>query len=215
MKMTQLSQALVLALVAFLAYIGWQALQLQRENSGKMEVLTKYIDALAAQAEAQKKAQAEAGVAGLVTPMDFGNKVTAPMPTTVDSAATPSPAVVATIPVAAPAVSAPAGSAPAVPAPPAPVVETPLMRVIKNATSLGSLTSVDAENGFVTLNAGSKNQLKTGQNFHLRRGASIVGMIKISLVESAEAAADLDVKSVPAGVKVQVGDEVIQVVNLQ
>ena len=87
--------------------------------------------------------------------------------------------------------------------------------MVKNASSIGSVTAVDMENGFVTLNAGGKNQLKTGQSFHLRRGSSIVGMIKVSLVEEAESAADLDVKSVPAGVKVQAGDEVIQVVSLQ
>jgi hypothetical protein len=214
MKLTQLSQALVLVLVAFLAYTGWQALQLQRENSSKMQVLTNYIDALAAQMDAQKKAQAETGVAGLVTPMDFGSTPPPPPLPAVNTAAAGSAPTVTVAPAAAP-VSATAGSAPTPPPAPPPVVETPLMKVVKNASSIASVTTVDTENGFVTLNAGSKNQLKTGQSFHLRRGSSVVGLIKVSLVEESEAAADLDMKSVPAGVKVQAGDEVIQVVNLQ
>jgi hypothetical protein len=212
MKLTQIAQILTVLLMAVMAYLGWEALQVQRDNSAKMAVITKYVDAVAEQMDARKKAQADAGVPGLVTPMNFTPGTATPPPAV---PATPGSAAVAALtqptvsaaPAMPPSIGT-AGSAPVATPLPAPV-ETPQMRLVRAAPSLGQVTTVNAENGFITLNVGSANGLKAGQIFQLRRDASIIGTIRTTLVEAAEAAADLDPKSVPTGVTIQVGDQLI------
>jgi hypothetical protein len=214
-KLTQIAQILTAPLLAALAYIGWEALQVNRENNTKMAAITKYVDAVAAQVDAQKKAQADAGVPGLVTPMNFNPSVssgtTGPAlgsTPTANHVAETQPTVTAS-PHSTISTKGTAGSAPAAYSPlPAPV-ETPQMRLIKAAPSLGQVTTVDAANGFVTLNVGSTNGLKTGQIFQLRRDSSVVGTIRTTLVEPEESAADLDPKSVPTGLSIQPGDQLI------
>ncbi|MDB6120217.1 MAG: hypothetical protein JWO08_3998, partial [Verrucomicrobiaceae bacterium] len=61
--------------------------------------------------------------------------------------------------------------------------------------------------------SGSKQGLKEGQKFDVRRDASVVGRIRVSSVDETEAVADLDVKSVPSGVTLRAGDEVIGMVT--
>ncbi len=106
-----------------------------------------------------------------------------------------------------------AGSAPTLPAAPAPVSLTPTQRLVKGAPALGKVTAVVKEHGFVTLNAGKSKQVTVGMKFDLRREAGVVGRIQITEVEEGESIADLDPKSVPSGVDVQQGDDVIQVVQ--
>jgi hypothetical protein len=218
MKLTEISLALLVLLVGALVYTSFDALKLQRENSAKMAEIHRYFDAVQDQLTAQKKLQAEADVPGLVAPMQFQNAAATPTVAAAPAAGTAgsSPEVAApTTPEPPPAaVTAAPAPLPAAPALPAPVIDTPLMRVIREAPSIGAVTQVSSENGFVVLNAGSKSGLAEGQSYQLRRGASIVGNIRLSTVEEAEAVADLDVKSVPAGVTVMAGDQIISPVKL-
>ena len=147
-------------------------------------------------------------------------KVEAPAP-----ASPPAPAVAST---PAPATSAPAGTPAAPPAPPsagtaggpAPALAppptaplfTPLQRRIKDSPALAKVKEAVADQGFVTLDAGTKAGLKQGLKFDLRRDAAVVGRVTISVVEDSEAVADIDPRSVPAGMTVQAGDELISVV---
>jgi hypothetical protein len=107
--------------------------------------------------------------------------------------------------------TAPAGSLPSAPVI-AEAVLTPLQRRVKDAPSIGAVKEFVADQGFVTLAAGTKNGLKEGMKFDLRREASVVGRVTITMAEEAEAIADLDSKSVPAGMTVKAGDELISVV---
>jgi hypothetical protein len=225
MKLTEISLGLLVLLVGGLCYSSFDALKLQRENNAKMAEIHRYFDAVQDQLDAQKKLQAESGVAGLVTPLDFQGAAPAASAPSVSAApvATVGTAGSARAPeVAAPTTPEPApASVTAVVAPlapvaplPAPVIDTPQMRVIRDAPSIGAVTGVNGEHGFVTLDAGSAKGLAAGQIYQLRRQASVVGSIRISAVEPDEAAADLDPKSVPPGVAVLPGDQIITPVKL-
>ena len=113
-----------------------------------------------------------------------------------------------------------AGTAPvapdvAAPAAAAPVSLTPLQRRVKLAPALGKVTDVVKEHGFVILDAGKTKQVTVGMKFDLRRDAGVVGRIQITEVEDGQSIADLDPKSVPTGVEVNKGDDVIQAVLLR
>lgn len=69
-----------------------------------------------------------------------------------------------------------------------------------------------ADQGFVTLDVGKKAGLKEGLKFDLRRDAAVVGRVTITIAEDGEAVADVDPKTIPQGIKVQAGDELISVV---
>jgi hypothetical protein len=131
-------------------------------------------------------------------------------------AATPSPAPVAaakpTTPPPAPTVGAAGSPAPTVAAAPSMPLLTPLQRRIKDSPAIAKVKEAVPDQGFVTLDAGTKAQLKAGLKFDLRRDSAVVGRVTISAVEENEAVADVDPKTIPEGVKVQAGDEVISVV---
>ena len=135
-------------------------------------------------------------------------------------ASTPAPAPSAPAatasPAAPPAASASTGTAggpaPAIAPPPTAPLYTPLQRRIKDSPAVAKVKEAVGDQGFVTIDAGSKAGLKQGLKFDLRRDAAVVGRITISVVEEGEAVADLDPRSVPAGMTVQAGDELISVV---
>lgn len=90
---------------------------------------------------------------------------------------------------------------------------TPLQRHVKESPALGKVVEAVPEQGFVVLDTTSKQNVKTGMLFDLRRDAAIVGRVTVSAVEDTGTVANLDPKSVPAGISVQTGDEVIAVIN--
>ena len=137
-----------------------------------------------------------------------------PVPTPAPAvASTPAPAAPApAAPPSAPAAGTAGGPAPAIAPPPTAPLFTPLQRRIKDSPALAKVKEAVADQGFVTLDAGTKAGLKQGLKFDLRRDAAVVGRVTISVVEESEAVADLDPRSVPAGMTVQAGDELISVV---
>jgi hypothetical protein len=128
------------------------------------------------------------------------------------------PAVPATTPYPSPgasragsipgAVSLPPGMNPADIAPPPAM--TPRQRVISAAPVLAKVTEYQKEFGFVVINAGAKRKLEKDMTFAIRRGGSIIGRIKVTEVTDEGSVADLPVDTVPAGVTIEVGDDVIQ-----
>jgi hypothetical protein len=86
---------------------------------------------------------------------------------------------------------------------------TPLQEKIKAALPIGKVTSVVVDQGFIVLDSGKSKGLRQGQKLAIRREASIVGEATLSMVEETESSADLDLKTVPAGVTVLAGDELI------
>jgi|GEM_PF-7032721 len=101
------------------------------------------------------------------------------------------------------------------PTTPAPAPEPPPLsarqRQVQAAPALAKVTAAHAEYGFVEFSAGSNNKIENGMMFAIRRDAAIVGRIKVTSVEDASSTiADVIGGSVPAGVTIQAGDDVIQ-----
>jgi hypothetical protein len=91
---------------------------------------------------------------------------------------------------------------------------TPAQKRVIAARPLAKIKAVVTDQGFAVLDGGSQTGLKQGQLLAVRRGHSILGKLRVSdSVEPKEAIADLDIASVPPGVKLEVGDEVIEIIN--
>jgi hypothetical protein len=224
MRLTHFAFALTFVLIAITGYLAFDAQQEARDAK-------KEVDMLKRQTQAQI-------AAGAVTQMPQIRSIPPPEPG--QFSAVPAPAAPLTIPAgtgvasvpplgrpsvaqgggapmtAAPSVTspqteaAPPSPAPGVPATPA---ITPLQRQILGMPVLGQVTSYHKDGGFVVIGAGKRQQLAPGMKFDIRRGGSIVGRVTLTTVEDAESVGDLDPRSVPAGVIVETGDEVIQMVN--
>jgi hypothetical protein len=88
---------------------------------------------------------------------------------------------------------------------------TPLQKQVMAALPICKVKTVVKDQGFVILDAGSKQGLKKGQQLEVRRENGVLGKIRITdTIEENEAVADLDLTSIPAGISIEPGDEVIQ-----
>ena len=110
----------------------------------------------------------------------------------------------------------PASVPPSTPSPVAslPVAEPPPLtarqRQILNAPSLAEVKHYEKDYGFVEITAGSARNIEKGMAFAIRRGPAIIGRVKVTEVDQGSSVADVDPRSLPAGVIIEVGDEVIQ-----
>ena len=221
MKLTHIAQALTLALLAVTAWLAYQATEEARMANEKMDRLTGRVTAAAADAAIAASQSAGSMLPAPAPPPAPDQAVPpsqpAPAAPPAATAATPSAPQTAPEPTAAAlaragnpqaAASAPAGSAPA----PAAAQLTPLQKRVLDAPSLGKITDVVPQHGFVAFKVPEGSGLKTGMKFDLRRNSAVVGRITVAAIEPDAVVADLDPKSVPAGVSVQVGDEVISII---
>jgi hypothetical protein len=88
---------------------------------------------------------------------------------------------------------------------------TPLQKQVMAAKPIAKIKTVVKDQGFVILDAGSKQGLKKGQQLEVRRENGVLGKIRITdTIEENESVADLDLTSIPAGISIEPGDEVIQ-----
>lgn len=95
-----------------------------------------------------------------------------------------------------------------------PEVEAQLARVrtqVMSAPSLAKVTSYDKEWGIVTFDAGIEQGVKKDQRFAVRRGADILGWVKVDEVQANEAIAVLVTKNadIETALKPDVGDDLI------
>ncbi len=94
--------------------------------------------------------------------------------------------------------------------PVAPPLLTPNQRMVLAAPSIAKVTEYIPDSGFVVINAGSTKKLEVGMIFAIRRGNAIIGRVKVTSLEDGSAIADLPSKTIPQGVTIEVGDDVIQ-----
>jgi hypothetical protein len=87
---------------------------------------------------------------------------------------------------------------------------TPQQRRVREAPAIGKVSEYQHQYGFVVVTAGANRKLEKDMAFALRHEGSIVGRIKITEVDQNSAVGDLDVRSVPQGVTIEVGVDVIQ-----
>lgn len=95
-----------------------------------------------------------------------------------------------------------------------PEVEAQVARVrtqVMSAPSLAKVTSYDREWGIVTFDAGASQGVKKDQRFAVRRGADILGWVKVDEVQANEAIAVLVTKNadIETALKPDVGDDLI------
>ena len=226
MKLTHLAHGLTLILIAITAWLAFQANEESKKANAKMDRLT-------AQATSMGSFQPDLAASS-------GSMLPAPVVTPAAQASqTPSssvslssvPAAQPSAPVVPPPVMSQAGgneptaaslakealpsTTPAAVPAAAPGQLTPLQKRVKESPSLGEVQDFVAEHGFVTFKVVEDSGLKPGMKFDLRRDSAVVGRITIEAIEGTEVIANLDPKSVPAGVAVQKGDDIISVVMVQ
>jgi hypothetical protein len=91
---------------------------------------------------------------------------------------------------------------------------TPLQKQVQDAKPIAKVKTVVKEQGFVIIDAGSKQGIQKGLAFDIRRGDAVLAKVRVTeTVEENESVADLDLASIPAGVSIEPGDEIIQPVG--
>ncbi|MBL9114768.1 MAG: hypothetical protein JNJ83_07140 [Verrucomicrobiaceae bacterium] len=225
MKLTHIANALTIALLLVTAWLAWEASKEAKIAADKVDRLTAHqrqMESMQPQViHATSAPPAADGTAAIHPPMipvqpspqPPSNPVPANTPAgTAAQAPTPEPTAAALAATGNPAIIAPAvaNTAPS-PAPLPPGTLTPLQRRVRDAPALGKIKDFVAEHGFVTFEAPADFGLKPGMKFDLRRDSSVVGRITIAAIEPEAVVADLDPKSVPEGVEVKAGDDIISV----
>jgi|JI6StandDraft_1071083.scaffolds.fasta_scaffold02238_9 hypothetical protein len=88
---------------------------------------------------------------------------------------------------------------------------TPVQKQVMAATPVAKVKTVVKDQGFIILDAGSKQGIAKGQQLEVRRENAVLGKLRVTdTIEENEAVADLDLSSIPAGVTIEPGDDVIQ-----
>lgn len=85
---------------------------------------------------------------------------------------------------------------------------------IATAPSLAKVTEANAQYSFVVMDAGENKNLTVGARFSIRREHMIIGEVVIDTVEPREAVGNVVPTSVPAGVVVKPGDEIVELIGI-
>lgn len=223
MRLTHLALALTLVLLGVTGYLAWEGQQEARGARQQLEFIKN-----------QQQAQLDAGAVSATTmirppaPGQIAAAPTAPPPSAVVAptpaamakskapVTAPTPKPKASVPDAAPVAGTIASLPPAAPvlSVPTPAPLTALQKQIVSMPTIAKVKQFEKDAGFVIISGGKSQRISKGTQFDLRRDNAVVGRITIGdTIEDEESVGDLDPSTVPAGVTVQVGDEVIQVVN--
>ncbi len=213
MRLTHFALALTLILLAITGYLAWEGQQEARGARKELEFVKKQQ---AAQETAHPKPEniiplptaptnpvasipsSPAPSASITPPPAVGTIASTPM-----AGATALPGIT---PVPPPVV----GSAPAA-APSASAAPTPLQKQIKEAPAVGKVKAVEAKEGFLVLSMGSNQGLTPGMKFEIRRDSSVLAKITVGeTIDLDESVANINTASVPPGVSIEVGDDVIK-----
>lgn len=208
MRLTHFAFALTLILLAITGYLAWEGQEAARGAKVELEFVKK-----------QQAAQDMASPApSAMMPLPSAPPVSISPPPAVGTIAAQAP----TTPVAAPeamagTLSLPGGGLTV----PKTVIAaesqgvstntlTPLQKQVLGSLPVAKVKTVVKEQGFVVLDAGSKAGLKKGQKFDIRRAGAVLAKVTVTeSIEESEAVADLDLASIPTGVSIEPGDEII------
>lgn len=87
---------------------------------------------------------------------------------------------------------------------------TPLQQQVMSAPAVARVKTVVREQGFVIIDAGLAQGLSAGQKYEIRRANAVLAKVTVTdSIEQNEAVADLDFASIPTGVTIEPGDELI------
>jgi hypothetical protein len=205
MRLIHFAQALTLILLGITGYLAWEGQQAARGAKRELEHLKK--------AQAAEAAARPVGIAAL--PSVPPATITPPAPGTVAAA----PATEETSGLMAGGLPGGGLTVPkTVVAAEAQGINTNTLTALQQkvlaAKPVAKLKAVVREQGFIVVDAGSKAGLAKGRKFEVRRDSAILARVVIAdTVEADEAVADLDLASIPAGVTLEVGDEIIEPVS--
>lgn len=209
MRLIHFAYLLTVLLLAATSYLAWQGQQAARGAREELDFLKKK--------QAAKEAANPSGenlAAIPVTPSVPATSITPPAPGSLAA------------PVSVPASPSSSSAAPDLPGAGLTVPKavsdaeakgvntntlTPVQKLILAAPAVAKVKTVVKDQGFVILDAGAKKGIAKGQQLEVRRENGILGKLKVSdAIEENEAVADLDISSVPPGVSIEPGDDVIQ-----
>lgn len=204
MRLTQFAFALTILLLAITGYLAWEG---QQEIKG----LKKEMDFERQQRQAEQTASPDQD-SRVILPTVASSSITPP----------PAPGTVAVEPEEPAEIMAGAGTLPGGGLTvPKSVMDaeakgistntlTPLQKQILAAPAVAKVKMVVREQGFIIIDAGLGKGMMKGQKYEVRRASSILAKVTLTdAIEENEAVADLDFASIPAGVSLEPGDEII------
>ena len=220
MKLTHIALVLTLGLLGFTAYIAWNEhtsntsarnkLELYERHGQPEPVMEAKEDQLVLEAMRKRSAPAPAPAPEpALSPPHVGSSSALPPAQLTPTTISPAQQRIGT---AQPSVNLPHVSADSLNAPPPPLTQQ--QRLVAAAPAIGKVSDYQQQYGFVVVTAGMNRKLEKGMSFALRHDGFLVGRIKITEVDNDSAVGDLDAKSVPDGVTIEKGDDVIQDVPL-
>jgi hypothetical protein len=205
MKLTHFALMMALGLLGLTTWLAWDARNDAKGAHNQLELVQQQKGSVANPAAMQEKENQ------ILMQQMAGKKGGAPAPAP-PSTGMPAPAPAPT-PVS-PAVGAGkridmshTGTA-ALEAPPPPL--SPRQQMVLSVPAIAKVKESHKEHGFVVITAGSNQKLEVGMTFAVRRGPGIIGRIKIDVVEDSDAVGNIENGSIPAGVSIESGDDVIQ-----
>jgi len=201
MRLTHIAIALTLTLLVFTGYLAWEGQQTAKGAMQELEFLKK-------QQAARNMARPEASSM-------------LPLPTVPAVSIAPPPAAgtIAEAPPLMAGTSALPGGGLTVPKE---VLEAeakgvntntlrPMQKQVLAAQPVAKVKTIVKDQGFVIIDAGSKQGIAKGQKYEIRRDSAVLGKVTVTdSIEESEAVADLDFASIPAGVSIEPGDELIK-----
>lgn len=212
MRLTHFAQALTLILLGITGYLAWEGQQAAKGAREELTFVKKQKGAeQAASPEPSSMIPLPSAPAASITPPPAPGTI-APPPAPVRSALPPEDQEIM-----AGAGTLPGGGLTV----PRSVMEaeakgistntlTPLQQQVLTAKPVAKVKTVVKEQGFVVLDGGAKAGLSKGQKFEIRRGSAVLAKVSVTdAVEENEAVADLDFASIPTGVSIEPGDELI------
>jgi hypothetical protein len=196
MRLTHFAFALTLILVAITGYLAWEGQAAARGAREELEFVKKQQDA---RETARPQASAMIQVPTSIAPPAIGTLAESSEPTS-DTMTLPGGGL--TVPKTVIDAESKGISTNTL---------TPTQKLVLAAQPLAKVKTVIMEQGFVIIDAGSKQGIAKGQPYEIRRAGGVLARIKIAdTVEPDEAVADLDLASIPVGVQIEPGDEIIQ-----
>jgi hypothetical protein len=88
---------------------------------------------------------------------------------------------------------------------------TAAQKQVLAAKPIAKVTRVVSDQGFVVIDAGSKQGITKGMKLAIRRDSAILGKVAVTdSIDENESVADMDIASVPTGVTIEPGDEIIE-----
>lgn len=203
MKLTHIALVMALGLLGLTSWLAWDARSDARGAHSQLELVQQQKGGAASPTAMQEKENQ-------VLMRQMAGKKGAPAPAgaaTAPIAPPPPPAIPAAIGGGKKIDMSHTGAA-ALEAPPPPLTQR--QRMVMSVPAIGKVKECFKDHGFVIITAGASRKIESGMTFALRRGPGIIGRIKITEVDNADAVGNIETNSIPAGVAIETGDDVIQ-----